>query len=276
MRVLRANATRSSTVPSFWRLAPALGARSSPRVVEHADDANVGIALCRERPDQRVAALVGAHHDGASVEPALPRPVSHQQEQRAAESQQGKKADPVERPEPNARVVIAHFREERRADRDQEDHRPRRGEPEILLLIPAKRLDLIDVGDLKGRHRRHGDPQNGAGVMPLEPFARNDVSDIDQEPDQHGQRKLDHANGAGDHDRRPRRCDRFRGDVDGQRRQAALFARRRGFWPARRGDRTHAEGGGRPHHLARVELEHVAPEPMEREPRHRLFRRCFR
>ncbi len=49
-------------------------------VVEYADDVHVGIALRRERRDQRLAAAAGADHDGAAVEPALPRPAAHQQE----------------------------------------------------------------------------------------------------------------------------------------------------------------------------------------------------
>ena len=54
-------------------------------IVEHADDADVGIALRGERFEQRLAVPVGADHDGAAVEPALPRPAPHQEEQGAPE-----------------------------------------------------------------------------------------------------------------------------------------------------------------------------------------------
>ena len=55
-------------------------------VVEHADDAHVGIALRGERGDQRLAAAAGADHDGAAVEAALARPAPHQQEQARGET----------------------------------------------------------------------------------------------------------------------------------------------------------------------------------------------
>ena len=55
-------------------------------VVEHAEHFDVGIILDLERPDQLLAALVGADHDGAAIEPALAPPAAHQrtQEQRSA------------------------------------------------------------------------------------------------------------------------------------------------------------------------------------------------
>ena len=87
MRVLRANSTRSSTVPSLGM--PALVARAVvAAVVEHADDADVGIALRGERLDQRFAVGIGADHDGAAFEPALLGPAPHQQEQRPPECDQ--------------------------------------------------------------------------------------------------------------------------------------------------------------------------------------------
>ena len=70
-RVRRANSTRSSTVPSLGMPAQLARAAIVAAVVEHADDAHVGIALRGERADQRFAAGVGADHDGAAIEPAL-------------------------------------------------------------------------------------------------------------------------------------------------------------------------------------------------------------
>ena len=125
-------------------------------VVEHADDVHVAVALRGQRLDQRIAVGVGADDHGAAVEPALPRPMPHQQEERLAEGDERDQAEHVERAEPDARKLVADLGEERHADREQEHHRPGGGEPEILLLVAAKRLHLIDVGGLEREHRQHG------------------------------------------------------------------------------------------------------------------------
>ena len=129
-------------------------------IVEHTDDAHVAVALRGERADQASPRCIGADDDGAAVEPALSRPVPHQQEQRAPEREQRHEAEDVKAAEPHAREMIAGLGEERHADRDQEDHRPGRGEPEILLLVAAERLHLIDVGGLECEHGKHGDRQD--------------------------------------------------------------------------------------------------------------------
>ena len=48
-RVRRANSTRSSTVPSLGRPDTAVRRAVVAAIVEHADDADVGVALRRER-----------------------------------------------------------------------------------------------------------------------------------------------------------------------------------------------------------------------------------
>ena len=154
-RVRRANSTRSSTVPSLRAPATALRRAVVAAVVEQADDADVGVALVAHRADQRLAGFAAADDGGAPVEPAFAGPAPHQEEQRAAEREQRDQADDVEAAEPDARELVAGLGEERHADHDQEHHRPRRGEPEVLLLVAAERLHLVDVGDLERQHRQH-------------------------------------------------------------------------------------------------------------------------
>ena len=189
-RVWRANSTRSSTVPSLGTPSQVGAAALVAAVVEHADDAHVGIALRGKRPDQRFAVASGADHDGAAVEPALPRPAPHQQEQRAPERDQRDQAEHVEAAEPDARELIAGLGEERHADGDQKHHRPRRGEPHILLLMAAERLHLVDVGGLEGEHRQQRDADDGGDVVPGKAVDRNDVADIERKSDQRDQREI--------------------------------------------------------------------------------------
>ena len=80
--------------------------------------------------------------------------------------------------------MISDLGEEGHADGDEEDHRPGGGEAEVLLLIAAKRLHLVDVGGLEREHRQHGDSQNGPDIAPLEPFDGNDIAEIDRKTDQ--------------------------------------------------------------------------------------------
>ena len=183
-RVRRANSTRSSTVPSLGTPAQRRRGAVVAAVVEHADDAHVGVALRGERLDQRLAVRVGADDDGAAVEPALPRPAPHQEEQRAPEREQRQQAEHVEAAEPDARELVAGLGEERHADGDQEHHRPGRGEPQILLLVAAERLHLVDVGDLERQHRQDRDAGDGAEVVPVEAVDRHHVADIDRKADQ--------------------------------------------------------------------------------------------
>ena len=139
--------------------APAMAVRRAvvAAVVEQADDAHVGIALVCERRDQRFAGLAAADDGGAAGEAAFAGPAPHQQEQPAAEREQRDQADDIEAAEPDAGELVAGLGEERHADHDQEHHRPGRGEPEILLLVAAERLHLVDVGGLEGEHRQQRD-----------------------------------------------------------------------------------------------------------------------
>jgi hypothetical protein len=99
-RVLRANATRSLTLPSLGTPPQLAALRFVAAVVEHADDVDVGIALGGERADERFAIGVGADYDGAAIEAAFARPAPHQQEQHAPERDQREQAEHVEAAEP--------------------------------------------------------------------------------------------------------------------------------------------------------------------------------
>ena len=136
------------------------GERVVAAVVEQADETQVGVALVVERLDQVFAQLAAADDHGASRQPALAGPAPHHEEQATAERQQHEQADDIEAAEPDARELVARLGEERDADGDEEHHRPGGGEAEILLLQPAERLHLINVGDLERdqRHRRRCRP----------------------------------------------------------------------------------------------------------------------
>ena len=183
-------------------------------IVEHADDANVGIALRGERFEQGLGVQVCADHDGAAVEPALPRPAPHQEEQAAPERDQRQQAEDIESAEPGARELVAGFGEERQADRDQKDHGPGRSEPHILLLVAAERLHLVDVGDLERQHRHDRNTDNGAEVVPGKSVARHHVPEIDRKADCDDQRGFDKPHGAGQYDRRISRFELLRGNIE--------------------------------------------------------------
>ena len=173
----RANSTRSSTVPSLGSPDTAVGERSSPRS-SNTPMMRMSESRCAiERIDQRRALLVGADDDGAPVETALLGPAPHQQEQRAAEGDQHDQADDIERAEPDARELVAGLGEERDADDDEEHHRPRRGEPEILLLVAAEGLHLVDVGGLERQRRQRRDRDDGGEVVPREAVERNHIGE---------------------------------------------------------------------------------------------------
>ena len=156
-RVRRPNSTRSSTLPSLgWpahSLPERLSARSSNKPM-----------ISRPRFFCRVSASITAgasltttDDDGAQREIACLGPAPHQHEHDAAECEQREEPDDVEAAEPNPRELFAGFEKERSAYDGEEHERPRRGEPHVLLLVTAKRLDLINVGGLEGDDREHRD-----------------------------------------------------------------------------------------------------------------------
>ncbi len=183
-------------------------------IVEHADDADVGIALRGERFEQGLGVQIGADHDGATVKPSLPRPAPHQEEQAAPECDQRQQAEHVECAEPGARELVAGLGEERQADRDQKDHGPGRSEPHILLLVAAERLHLIDVGDLERQHRHDRDTDNGADVIPGKAVSRHHVPEIDRKADRDDQGGFDQPHRAGQHDRRIGRFELLGGNFE--------------------------------------------------------------
>src|SRR5262249_40792869 len=133
-------------------------------------------------------------------------------------------------------------------------------EAEVLLLVAAKRLDLIDVGNLEGERGQRADGRDRDDIVPFEAIARDHIGAIERRPDQHGERKLDEANGAGEHDRRIGGNGRLRGELQRGRRKRLRWQR-----DPRRLDGCHRE-------FARVELEHdpqTQEQTQEQETRDR-------
>ena len=165
-RVWRANSTRSSTVPSLGTPAQLAGLRSSPR--------------SSNTPMMRTSESRCAASERISVSPLLSAPTTTvrrssrpsrvqrrtRRNSAAAKRDQREQAEHVEAAEPGAGELVAGFGEERSADGDQKHHRPRRGEPHILLLVAAEGLDLIDVGGLERQHGEQRDADDGAEIVP--------------------------------------------------------------------------------------------------------------
>jgi hypothetical protein len=98
--------------------------------------------------------------------------------------------------------LVARFGEERNSDGDQKHHRPGGGKTHVLLLVPAERLHLIDVGDLEGEHRQQCDTEDRGEVIPGKAVAWHDIDGVDRKAHADDQRRLDQADQAGEHDRR--------------------------------------------------------------------------
>src|SRR6185312_10850229 len=114
-------------------------------VVEDADDLDAGVLLALERLDNPASRVAAADDHGAAGEPALPRPVADGVEPGLAFDNQAGEADQIEGAEPQPGEFLTGFGEEGHPDHDQEDERPGRGKPHVLLLVPAEGLHLVDV-----------------------------------------------------------------------------------------------------------------------------------
>ena len=176
------------------------------------------IALEAQRIDQSFSVFIGTDDDRATIEPALPRPATHQQEQATPEGDERDEPEDVECAEPGAGELIAGFGEERNAHGDQKDHGPRRGEPHVLLLVPAEGLNLIDIGGLKCQHGAKRDAENGGGVMPGKTPRRHHVCDIDGKADGNDEGEFDEPYRTGKHDRRIGAHRSLRCDLERRRR----------------------------------------------------------
>ncbi len=64
-------------------------------VVEHADEAHVGVGLTLERGDQMLAGIAAADYDRTAVEPALAGPAPHDAEHEQARGVEREQADAV-------------------------------------------------------------------------------------------------------------------------------------------------------------------------------------
>ena len=138
--------------------ATCVGERSSPRssntpTMRTSESRCAASALISASP-----LVVAADDDGAAVEAALPRPAPHQQEQRAAEQRAARSGRRHRSCRARrARTGRRPWRRRTTPMAMQEHHRPGRGEAEVLLLVAAERLHLVDVGGLEREHRQHGD-----------------------------------------------------------------------------------------------------------------------
>ena len=132
-RVRRANSTRSSTEPSFGQPAAEVRRALVAAIVEHAEQAHVGIFLRAERVDQRFARLAAADQDGAAVEPAFAAPAPDLAVEHEARDVEREEAEAEEAREPDARVEVAEPREEHHGHERQEDERPRDGQLRELV-----------------------------------------------------------------------------------------------------------------------------------------------
>jgi hypothetical protein len=186
--------------------------------------------------------LAAADDRGAAVEAALLRPAPHHEKQHTAEGEQRDEPDDVEAAEPDAGEFLAGFGEERPADHQQEHHRPGGGETEILFLMAAKRLHLVDVGHLKRQHGQHGHGGDRAEIVPGHAFHRHHVSGVDRGAGQRHQRQLDHADRAGEHDRRHGWRNRLGCGLLGGRSEAVRAGRPRCRAERRRCGFNHAAG----------------------------------
>jgi hypothetical protein len=68
--------------------------------------------------------------------------------------------------------------------------------------MAAKRLHLIDIGDLERECRKSRNARDCEHIKPVETVARDHVRDINCAPDERHERELGQANHAGNHDRR--------------------------------------------------------------------------
>src|SRR5262249_25679777 len=94
-------------------------------IIEQADNLNAGILLAPELADDMRACIAAADDDGAAGKPSFCGPFANQHEDDTARDPQRDKACDVEAAEPDAREQIAGLGEERGADNEQEDQRPR-------------------------------------------------------------------------------------------------------------------------------------------------------
>jgi hypothetical protein len=110
--------------------------------------------------------------------------------------------------------------------------------------------NLVDVGDLECQHGQQRDAGDRAEILPLHAVLRHHIADIDRRPDQRDQRKLDHADGARQYDRRQRRHDRLGGNDCGR------FGEVMRCGPGRRSRQRMACRGRGLDHAAWVDLRH--------------------
>src|SRR6202011_5322323 len=86
---------------------------------------------------------------------------------------------------------------------DQENHRPGGSQPEILLLITAERLHLIDVGRLECEHGKRGNAKNCPDIAPFEAFDGNEIANVADQTGCDDEQEFGYAHDPGHHNRGP-------------------------------------------------------------------------
>src|SRR5207344_1879292 len=109
-------------------------------IVEHADQADVGIGLAFQRRDQVFARIAAADHHGAAIEPSLAGPAPHHAIESEAHAIEREQADAEIAGKPEARIHAAELGEEGERDQHEEYDRPRDGKPRALAHRIAERL----------------------------------------------------------------------------------------------------------------------------------------
>jgi hypothetical protein len=172
-------------------------------VVENADDADIGVLRGFERLDQLFGLVSTADDHGAAVEAALLGPALRQQRQSEALAEQRRQRRDVPGGDPHPREVSTDLDEEGERHHAAHDQGPAEGKPRETSDEGAKGRHAVEIEQLEHHRVRGGCDQHGAEIdeVHLRAFAI-DISKVNDEAKRRYDEKLDHAHGAGHHDRR--------------------------------------------------------------------------
>ena len=136
-RVVRANSTRSSTLPSLGETLQIRGRTRVVAVVEHADQLDLGRVSLAEIADEFTREIAAADHDHALLKP--PGSGEPLDDGAKAEARDGERveAQQIPRNQPEARDDVFEPREEHQRDQRRERHRPGAAHAHELADGPA-------------------------------------------------------------------------------------------------------------------------------------------
>ena len=204
-RVRRANSTRSSTVPSFGKPAADVRRAVVAAVVEHADQAHVGVLLrararrpafrrARRRRRSRCGGRAGLR--GSSAAPCRRAPGARRRARagRCRRSWRARRANTCRR----------DCAKNKTATTDEKHQRPRDGELGAAGSPGCGRpgCDRCRRPGTRGRRAPRCRTPCRCSRGRRSAVLRIDVGEIDDDADQRDQRELGDAHDAGDHDRR--------------------------------------------------------------------------